>query len=263
MDLVFKYFLLGALEGLTEFLPISSTAHLILFSRLVHLPQTSFHSFIEIFIQIGAILAIIFSYFKIALKQKTLLLKIFISFLPTAFIAVLSYKIIKNTFFNSELLISLALISVGILFIFIELLISKQKLILNKSLNDLTYLESFLIGLFQSLSIIPGVSRAGAVILGMMMLGYKRKEAVLYSFLLGIPTIISAGFYDLYKTKPVNLINDLQMFLNLAISFFASFIFALVASKWFLKYLETKNLLIFGYYRIILGLVILVLILFV
>ncbi|MCS7183939.1 MAG: undecaprenyl-diphosphate phosphatase [Patescibacteria group bacterium] len=255
---IISYFILGAIEGITEFLPISSTAHLILFSYLLKIPQTDFHKFFEVFIQSGAILAVFVSYFKFILNNKRLIKNIIISFIPTAIISVILYRIIKNIFFESYFLIIFMSIAVGILFIFIEYLIRSNKLVLNKSLNNLNYFQSFMIGIIQALAVIPGVSRAGAVILGMLILKFKREDSVIYSFLLAVPTIIAAGIYDLYKSGLKNLYFDFSNIIYLSVGFLTSFIFAYLTIKWFIKYLEKNDLNIFGYYRIIFGLIFLV-----
>ncbi|MCS7200815.1 MAG: undecaprenyl-diphosphate phosphatase [Patescibacteria group bacterium] len=253
-----SYFLLGIVEGITEFLPISSTAHLILFSHLFKIPQTDFHKFFEITIQSGAISAVVFGYFKILITKKDLIRKILISFLPTAIISIVFYRAIKDIFFENEVLIISMLILVGIFFIVIENFIKKGKIKLDYSLNELTDWQSFLIGIFQALSIIPGVSRAGAVIMTMIFMKFRREDAVIYSFLLAVPTIIGAGIYELYQ---VSFRENLENFwtannlVYLVIGFITSFVSALIAIRWFIKYLQKNDLTMFGYYRIILGVV--------
>jgi undecaprenyl-diphosphatase len=254
MEYILKYFLLGIIEGLTEFLPVSSTAHLILFSYLLNLQQSDFHKFFEIFIQTGAILAVIVSYWKLLIRNKNLFFYLILSFIPTAIISLFFYKTIKSVFFEDQILITSMLIIVGFLFILIEYFVKKNKLNLKYSLEQLNPIKAILIGIFQSLAIIPGVSRAGAVILGMMLLRFTRKDSVIYSFLLAVPTIISAGLYDLYKSGfNAILFNDNLYYL--IIGFLTSFIFALLAIKFFLNYLQKHDLTIFGIYRIILGII--------
>ncbi len=249
----FYYILLGIIEGLTEFLPVSSTAHLILFSSLLKIPQTDFHKFFEIFIQSGAILAVIFAYFKVLRKNKEILKKIFVSFLPTSILGFLFYKIMKNIFFESNKIILFSLFFVSFLFLLVEFLIKKGKLKANLELKDLNYWQAFLIGIFQSFAILPGVSRAGAVILGMLFLNFKRQDSVLYSFFLAVPTIISAGIYDFYKIGFSTLSFNSQNLIYLTIGFLTAFLSALLAVKWFLKYVQEHTLEIFAYYRIIIA----------
>lgn len=231
---------------------------MLLISYILKITPNDFHKFFEVFIQLGAILAVIVNYFNFLLNNKYLIKKIIISFIPTAFIGVIFYKIIKNIFFESELLIILMLIFVGFLFILIELVIKKGKIKLENKLENLNYLQAFLIGLFQSLSIIPGVSRAGAVILSMLFLKFRREDSVLYSFFLAVPIIISAGFYDLYKSGYTQILSNFQNLFYLLIGFITSFVFAFFTIKWFIDYLQKNNLTIFGYYRIVLGLIFLI-----
>jgi undecaprenyl-diphosphatase len=250
--------ILGIIEGITEFLPISSTAHLILASDILKIQQTDFHKFFEVFIQSGAILAVIFTYFKTIKSNKELIKKIAITFLPTAFFGFILYKIIKNVFFESKIIIIFALIVVGVLFIIVEKILKKNNLISSLELDNLSYKTAFLIGVFQSLAVIPGVSRAGAVILGMIILGFKRKDAVLYSFLVAVPTILSAGLFDLYKTGINTISLNTSNIISLIIGFLSSFIFALFSTKWLIKYLQNNKLTSFGIYRITIGLLFLI-----
>lgn len=247
---LFHAFILGIVEGLTEFLPVSSTAHLILLSHLLKIPQTDFQKLFEVVIQSGAILAILFLYFQYLMVNKFLWIKIFFSFLPTAFIGMVFYKVIKNIFFDSVLLILFSLFFLGLVFILIEWIIKRKKITLKKNLKEMNLWEAFIIGLFQSVAIIPGVSRAGAVILTMFFLRFKRQEAAIYSFLLALPTIFSASIYDLSKSK--ELIFETNIF-YLMVGFFTAFIFAWISVKWFINFLQKKTLTFFGYYRILLS----------
>lgn len=245
---------LGIVEGLTEFLPISSTAHLILTSRLLKISQTEFNKFFEVFIQSGAILAVVFLYYKLVVNNKELVKQIIVSFLPTAIIGLILYKIIKDIFFNSFNLIIFSFFIVGLVFLIIEYLIKKNKIKLNKNLNNLTIKQSFFIGLSQALAVIPGVSRAGIIMVVMMSLGYKRKEAALYSFLLAVPTILAASALDLLKTDIKILTNSNNLIL-LIIGFIFSFLSASVVVKWFISFLQNKDLKLFAFYRMTLSLI--------
>lgn len=250
--------ILGIIEGITEFLPISSTAHLILASDILKIQQTDFHKFFEVFIQSGAILAVLVAYFKTIKSNKELIKKIAITFLPTAFFGFILYKIIKNVFFESKIIIIFALIVVGVLFIIVEKILNRNNSNSSLGLDDLSYKTAFLIGVFQSLAVIPGVSRAGAVILGMIILGFKRKDAVLYSFLVAVPTILSAGLFDLYKTGINTITLNTSNIISLIIGFLSSFIFALFSTKWLINYLQNNKLTSFGIYRITIGLLFLI-----
>jgi len=192
------------------------------------------------------------------LKNKEVIRSIISSFIPTAIIGFVLYKIIKGVFFESFILISTALIGVGLLFVCIELLIKKKRIIQNKSIKHMNDRMAFLIGLFQSLAVVPGISRSGIVMIGMMILGFGRDEAAIYSFLLAVPTIGAASLLDLFKMKSM-LISSLSLLPILVIGFTTSFIVAYVVVRWFIGYLKRNTLVPFGIYRIILGIFLLLL----
>jgi len=248
--------ILGVVEGLTEFLPISSTAHLILTSRFLSLPQTDFQKLFEIFIQAGAILAVIFIYMKFVLDNKKIIPKIIVSFVPTAIVGFLFYKVIKNIFFDSSLLMIIAFFTLGVAFLVVEYLVKINRLKLIQSIKRLDYKSAIFIGLAQSLAVVPGVSRAGIVLVAMMILGFKRDEAARYSFLLAVPTILAASGFDLYKSKDLSVFSSNNLVL-LATGFLVSFASAYVVVNWFIKYLQKNTLNIFAVYRIILASVLL------
>jgi len=242
--------ILGIVEGATEYLPISSTFHLIWTARLLGIETSEFQKAYEVIIQGGAILAVGLLYFKTFLANKDLLLKTIVSFLPTATLGLLLYKIIKGTFFESYALQLIIFAVIGAFFIYFER--SKKKL--TKTLDKFNYKDAFLIGLVQVLAVFPGVSRAGAVIIGMMYLGVKRDEAAKYSFLLAVPTLAAASLLDIYKSILV-LTAYPENIVLLAVGFLTSFITALFVVKWFIKYLQNNTLESFGYYRIAVALI--------
>ncbi len=248
--------ILGIVEGLTEFLPVSSTAHLIIFSKWLKIPQTDWQKFFEVFIQSGAILAVIILYWQYVLKHKKLQWNVLWSFLPTAVVGYLLFKIITNVFFNSLGLIVGALIIVGLVFIILEYLITNNKLSLNKSLGNLGWRDAVLIGLGQSLAVVPGVSRAGIVIVTMMLLGYKREDSAVYSFLLAVPTIVAASALDLYKMRS-QISGFGQAELYVAVGFVVSLITAYFSVKWLIDFLKKNSLTTFGFYRILLAIIVL------
>ncbi len=255
MDLI-KAAVLGLVEGITEFLPISSTAHLILVSKFLKIPQTDFQKFFEVFIQSGAIIAVFFMYLKYIMNHQKIQLKILASFIPTAIIGMGLFNVIKGVFFESGLLMISALFIIAIVFLILENLIKKGKLRLDKIKEKISYRDAVLVGLIQALSIIPGVSRAGIVMVGMMLLGYKRKDAAEYSFLLSIPTILAAAFYDVYKVGPLLfLYSNRAAFL--VTGFIVSFISAYIVVKWFIGYLKKNTLTPFAIYRILLAIILL------
>ncbi len=247
--------ILGVVEGLTEFLPISSTFHLIFFSKLLGISQTEFQKTFEIFIQTGAVLAIVILYFKTLITNKKLIINLIYSLIPTAILGFIFYGFIKSTLFDSYYLMIASLIIIGLIILILEKLISKQKIILNKTIDRLTPIEALIIGLVQCLAFLPGVSRAGAVIIIMLILKYKRQDSALYSFLLAIPTIIGAGLLDLYQT---NLVFSSSQLILLIIGFFTAGLTAFYSAKWLISYLQKHSLEIFAYYRIILAILSLV-----
>lgn len=250
---LFNALILGLTEGITEFLPISSTAHLLIAGKLLHIPQTEFQTFFDVFIQSGAILAVVFLYFSYVIKHKDLWGKIIVSFIPTAIVGLILEKIIKIYFFNSLQLIEAAMFSVGILFIVFELLVKKGKVKLNKSLKEMNFQEAFLVGIGQSLAVVPGVSRAGIVMLAMMSQRYRRDESAIYSFLLAVPTILAASGLEVIKTN-FSIITNANNLLFLAIGFFVSLITAYLSVNWFIAFLKKNSLTYFGVYRILLSL---------
>lgn len=249
--------ILGLVEGITEFLPISSTAHLIITSRLLNIAQSEFLKFFEVFIQSGAILAVVFIYIQYVIKNPRLIKSIIISFIPTAIVGFLLHKIIKNVFFESFNMIIASLFFIGLLFIVFELLVKNKVIKLEKSVKQLNVFQAVIIGLVQSLAVIPGVSRAGAVMLGMMGMGYKRDESAIYSFLLAVPTIFAASAYDLYKSRDL-LVTNLDNIWILVFGFIVSFVFAYISVKWLINYLKKNTLIGFGIYRVLISLILLI-----
>lgn len=244
--------ILGLVEGVTEFLPISSTAHLIISSKLLNIPSSEFQKFFEVFIQSGAILAVVFVYWKIILKNRNLMVNIILSFIPTAIVGFFLHKVIKNVFFESFTLIAVSLFVIGLFFIVYEFLLKKKIVSADKKIIQMTILQALLIGVGQSLAVVPGVSRAGAVILTMMVMGFNREESALYSFVLAVPTLFAASAFDFIKTDPQLIFsgnNPLFLLVGLTTSFFS----ALLAIKWFIRFLQKNSLSYFGVYRITLA----------
>ena len=247
--------LLGIVEGVTEFLPISSTAHLILTSQFLGLAQTEFLKFFEVFIQLGAVLAVMFLYAKYLLENKNLIKNVLISFIPTAIVGLTLYRIIKTVFFNSNLLISFSLVAIGAVFILLERQVKNKSLTLSKDLSQMGWSEAIIVGLFQSLAIVPGVSRAGIVMVALMGMKYRRTEAALYSFLLAVPTITAAALLDLYKSRDLLVSSQTNVAL-LVVGFIVSFVTAYVSVKWLISYLQNNSLVNFAYYRFALAIIV-------
>ncbi len=251
---------LGLVEGLTEFLPVSSTFHLIFVSKLVGIQEAEFTKLFEVFIQSGAILAVVVLYWKRIKTDRALVTKTLTAFIPTAILGIAAYRTIKDVFFESTALMIGIFVFVGIVFLGFEALVKRGLIRPQKPILELTYRNAIIIGLAQSLAFLPGVSRAGAVILAMMLLGHRRDDSAAFSFLLAIPTIFSAGAYDLYKTRNVLLASGPQAW-TLVVGFIAAFAVAYFAVKWFIRYLENHTLNLFGIYRLAAGSLLLLLLL--
>jgi undecaprenyl-diphosphatase len=249
----FHALVLGIVEGITEFLPVSSTFHLIFASKFLGLTETDFTKFFEVFIQAAAILPVLILFGKEWLKDMELLKKVMVSFIPTAIIGFLLHKVIKDVLFDAHLFSIVVFIVVGILFFVIEALVRKNKLKLNKNISDLTFTHAAFIGVMQALAIVPGVSRAGAVIVAMMLLGVKRDQAAKYSFTLAVPTILAAAALDVIKTRSVIMSSLSSNLLLIIIGSVTAFVSSLIITKWFINYLRKNSLGVFGIYRVIFG----------
>lgn len=243
-------FILGIIEGLTEFLPISSTFHLIVSSRILGIKSTDFVKLFEVVIQSGAIVSLLFIYTKTLLSDKKLFLNVIYSFLPTALVGLVLHKIIKTIFFESNWLMLIVFIGVGIIFLVLEKNIKTKPVPLSSECDSITPIHALIIGFAQATSVIPGVSRAGSVIVSMMLLGYKRDEAAKYTFLLSLPTIFAASALDLYQGREL-LATLSDSWLIIGVGFTTSFVVAYLVVKWLTKYLATHTLEIFGWYRLI------------
>lgn len=247
MDLI-QILILSFIEGFTEFLPISSTGHLILATRLLHISPTEFTKSFEIFIQLGAILSIVWLYLRTLFSKKELWLPLFAAFIPTAGIGFFVYPLVKSVFLESTKITLVSLLIGGIFIILIEKYYKFKGNV--DDLGKITFKQAFLIGLVQSISIIPGVSRAAATIFGGLFNGLSRKVAVEFSFLLAVPTMFAATALDLYKSR-----SELSgaNYYQLGIGFVLSFLFALISVKFLLKYIQKNSFIPFGVYRIILS----------
>lgn len=246
--------ILGIVEGITEFLPISSTFHLIWTSRIFGIAESDFVKLFNVFIQSGAILAVVFLYWKEILTNRQLFTKLVISFVPTAIVGLTFYDMIKGVFFESELGTTIIFILVGFIFLLVEYLIAKKILFPKQDIKNLTYRQALLVGLFQALAVIPGVSRAGAVLVGMMILGFNRSESAKYSFMLSIPTIAAASLFDFIEMRDVVFASTDNM-ITLIIGSLVALVSAFIGVKWLIRYLQNHSLAIFGWYRIILGII--------
>jgi len=248
---IIETIILGVIEGVTEFLPISSTGHLILAASCLGLAQTEFVKSFQIIIQLGAILSVIVLYWKTFLSGLGLYRKLFVAFIPTAIVGSIFYRFIKGYLFDNNKVIIWALFLGGIAIILFEHFYRERGKTI-KELPSISYLQAFLIGLFQSLAVIPGVSRAAATIIGGLIVGLSRKIIVEFSFLLAVPTMAAAASLDLLKSA--NSFSK-EQFAVLIMGFFVSFMVALLTIKFLLIFIKKHNFVFFGIYRILLALV--------
>ncbi|MFZ6771183.1 undecaprenyl-diphosphate phosphatase [Undibacterium sp. SXout7W] len=269
MDLLLaaKILIMGIVEGLTEFLPISSTGHLILTGSLLNFTGETVKVF-EIVIQAGAIFAVCWEYRKkIAsvlsgltndAKARKFALNLMVAFLPAAVLGVLFSKKIKAVLF-SPVPVALAFIIGGLIILWME---RKQSEAASKHIparinevDDMSIMDALKIGLAQSLALIPGTSRSGATIIGAMFFGLSRKAATEFSFFLAIPTLLGATVYSLYKAREDLSMADLPMF---SLGTVAAFISAFFCVRWLLRYISSHNFNVFAWYRIAFGIMILI-----
>lgn len=256
---ILKAIILGVVEGFTEFLPISSTGHLIIVNQFISFDK-NFTELFDIVIQLGSILAVLIYFIKKlwpfspdkVQNKKTLSIwyKTIVGVIPAIFFGALFASFIKETLFNPWV-VAISLIIGGLVILFIENKNKTSKII---SVEDLSYPTAFFIGLIQCLSMIPGVSRSASTIIGGMILGASRVVATEFSFFLAIPTMFAATAYSLLKYKGVLHSNQLMI---LIIGFIVSFVVALAVVKFLIKFVQKHDFKLFGYYRIILGIIIL------
>ena len=263
MDIILlvKAAIMGIVEGLTEFLPISSTGHLILAGALLGFDDEKSKVF-DIAIQTGAIFAVVLVYWQkiwgtvVALpsqqQARRFVLNVFIGFLPAAVTGLLLYKTIKSHLFNPGVVAS-AFIVGGLIILWVE-----KKATLTPRIQDIdnmTPLDALKVGLVQCLGMIPGTSRSGATIIGGMLLGLSRRAATDFSFFLAMPTLVGAGVYSLYKERALLSVADVPMFL---VGLLFSFLSAWLCVRWLLRYISTNSFVPFAWYRIAFGMVVLV-----
>lgn len=245
---IFDAVLLGIVEGLTEFLPVSSTGHLILTSHLLGLEVTEALKTFEIVIQLGAMCAVVALYIR-SFFDITVLKKIVAAFVPTAIIGYVAYPTVKAVFLGNPFIVAYALAIGGIVIIAFEYFWSSRTPHTN-SVSDMTYRQALLVGLAQTVALVPGVSRSAATILGGLSIGISRATIVEFSFLLAVPTIAAASGLDLLKSYSTLSSADM---LPLAVGFIVSFIVALMSISFLLRYIRTNTFVAFGIYRIVIA----------
>lgn len=271
----FEAIILGLVEGITEFLPISSTAHLMMTSKILAVTQNEFLKSFEIVIQFGAIAAVIFLFGRRLAKSPRLWKKIAIAFLPTAIIGFLLYELIKTRLIGNLTVAVWGLIIGGLALIIVEHFFLKKptrlddgagrndkyKLSGNQpnqtendnqaggNLEDISHKQAFFIGAIQAVSVIPGVSRAAATIIPALFFGASRKAAAEFSFMLAVPTVAAAAGYDIIKNLDVWSVNGNIALLG--IGFLVSFLAAIASIKFMLSYVQNHSFTAFGVYRIL------------
>ena len=261
--LLFKAALMGIVEGLTEFLPISSTGHLILAGSLLGFDDDKAKVF-DIAIQTGAIFAVILVYWHkirdtvIALPSQTqarqFALNVLIAFVPAVLLGLLFGKAIKAHLFTPVVVASTFIIG-GFIILWAERRQQRNPAVARiHEVEDMTAWDALKVGLAQCLAMIPGTSRSGATIIGGMLLGLSRKAATDFSFYLAIPTLIGAGAYSLYKERALLSLADLPMF---GVGLLFSFLSAWLCVRWLLRFISTHSFVGFAYYRIVFGVVVL------
>ncbi len=258
--LLLKAAIMGVVEGLTEFLPISSTGHLILAGSLLGFDDAKAKVF-DIAIQTGAIFAVILVYWQrirdtlVALpsqrQAQRFALNVLIGFLPAVVLGLLLGKAIKAHLFTPTVVASTFIIG-GFIILWAER--RQQGTVRIQSVDDMGPLDALKVGLVQCLAMVPGTSRSGATIIGGMLLGLSRKAATDYSFFLSIPTLIGAGVYSLYKERALLSMADVPLF---AVGLVFSFISAWLCVRWLLRYISSHSFVPFAYYRIAFGLLVL------
>ena len=262
---ILKAILFGIVEGITEWLPISSTGHMILLNDFVHLNVTSeFYKLFEVVIQLGAIFAVVILYFKSIWpfnkereeRKETFSLwgKILVACVPAAIIGLLFDDWFDAHFYNS-IVVSIMLILYGIIFIVFEKKNIGSKH--TKSLKDITYKQALIVGIFQVLALIPGTSRSGATIVGGLLIGLERKTIADFTFLLAIPVMAGASLLKVLKyIKNVGLVFATGELMILGVGSLVAFIVSIIVIKFLLSYIKKHDFQVFGWYRIALGIIV-------
>lgn len=248
--------ILGIVEGITEFLPVSSTGHLILASSLLDIPPSEFLKTFEIAIQLGAIASVFILYFK-SFFDLEIIKRLLVAFVPTGVLGLIFYEFLKTSLLGNQMLVVTALLLGGIALIAFEYL-HTEHVDASDSVASVTYKQALIIGLFQAIAIIPGVSRSAASIIGGLLVGIKRTVVVEFSFLLAAPTILAASALDLVKTEASFGASELSA---LFVGFITSLVVAVLAIRYLLAFVREHTFIPFGVYRIGVALVFMYLIL--
>ena len=257
--MLIKTIMLGIVEGLTEFIPVSSTAHLLITERILHIAVTPFITVLTVVIQSGAMLAALIFFWKTVWKHLSLIPKVIVAFLPTVVVGLFAAQAL-SALFSASIVIALALIIGGIIFVILKPIDSTDRSIAaspKDSAKTITYKESFIIGLSQIFAIIPGVSRSGATLIGGTLAKIPRELIVSFSFILAIPTIFGASAIEL-RHLPALTHSEIGL---IVVGTVVAFIVALATMRFMLRALTKKPLRVFGWYRILIGILFLILVL--
>lgn len=245
--------IIAVVEGITEFLPISSTGHMIITQKLLGMENTVFAKAFMVNIQFGAILSVVVLYWKRFFKSFSFYLKLFAGFIPAAVIGFLLRDQIDAVLENVAV-VAISMVVGGVVLLFIDRWLNPVKEV------EITYPKAFKIGVFQCIALIPGVSRSAATIIGGMTQGLTRQQAAEFSFFLAVPTMFAASVYKLFKGYGENTeILDRAHIHLLLIGNAVAFVVAMAAIRFLITYLQKRGFRVFGYYRIVVGTIILVL----
>jgi undecaprenyl-diphosphatase len=254
--ILLKALILGVVEGLTEFLPISSTGHLVIVSQLLGMTDETTKVFL-IVIQTGAMLAIVWEYRERFARTlmgigrdpvaTRFVVNLFVAFLPAAVLGLAFGKLIKARLFNG-VAVATAFIVGGLIILWVERRERGRARI--ESVDEMTPVDALKVGIAQAFALIPGTSRSGATIIGGMLFGLSRKAATEFSFFLAVPTLIAAGAYDLLKHRDLLSAADIPVF---GVGLIAAFVSAFVCVRWLIRYIATHDFTIFAWYRIVFG----------
>ncbi|MGZ5118591.1 MAG: undecaprenyl-diphosphate phosphatase [Burkholderiales bacterium] len=257
--LLLKALVLGVVEGLTEFLPVSSTGHLIIAGQLLGVHDEKGKVF-EIAIQTGAMLAVVWEYRARFARAVTglgsdpvaqrFVLNLIVAFIPAAVLGLLFGKFIKAHLFHA-IPVALAFIVGGIIILWVE---RRPRRAVIEHVDQMTWKDALKVGIAQAFALIPGTSRSGATIIGGMLFGLSRRAATEFSFFLAVPTLIAAGAYDLFKHRDLLSTADVPVF---GVGFVAAFVSAFVCVRWLIRYVATHDFTIFAWYRIVFGVIVL------
>lgn len=244
--------ILGIVEGLTELLPVSSTAHLMIASAVLQIQETELVKTFLISVQFGAIVAICLYYARRIFTSRTLWRKVLTAFVPTALIGFVLYPFVKNVLLENLVVVGWALIVGGIVMIIIEEYSRKSNKEIEAQFTEINYRQAFLLGCVQTLALVPGVSRSGATIIGGLSLSIPRKAIVEFSFLLAIPVIAGATFLDITQSQfLLHVTRDTLILFGVGMLVAGLITWAVIV--WFLKFIQRHTFIGFGWYRIVLG----------